>query len=891
MSLSSWITRLRNVFRADAVGDEIDREMAFHLAERAAALERSGMDATAARQEARRRFGNPGLQRETIREQDLSTWFESVLFDLRHAARGFRATPAFTAVVVLSLALGIGANTAIFSFVDVAMFRTLPVRAPEELVEITASGTGDGKSSSSFSQQTWEALRDRQDVLSGVFAYGSTGSGDLSTGGESRPIAVGLVTGRFFSVLGVAPAAGRLLDENDDVPGCAGVVVLTHPFWQREFGGDRSVVGRSIQVNGHPFTIAGVASPEFFGLGYGYYPPLWAPQCAGRIIRGSTYRGGGTVIGRLKPGVSIEEARLRIARLGPQILPGTIVPGSTAEEIRHQLAIKLGVESFARGFRFLDEDYGVAFLILMGIVGVILLIACVNSANLLLARATARQREMAVRLAIGAGRGRVIRQLLTESLLLSLVSAAVGGLFAAWGTSVLLDFMSRRGRPMLLDLTPDARVLGFTAAVTILTGVLFGLAPAWRLSRTDIQGAMRPAGRGVAEGHSRFGVGKGLVVAQIALSLVMVAGATLLVGSWRRLIAVDAGFDADGVTIVRLNARAAHLPDSALAPAYAAMLERLRALPGVASAAAADRTPMGNMSWDVDVQVPGVSSTVTAELNEVSEGYFATMRTPLVAGRDFNRGDSPGAPKVAIVSETFARQRLGGARAIGQHIKMIWSRTETTDYVVVGVVADTKNQSLDESVAAEAYIPFSQNPRPEEYLSFAIRAKSPGADLGRAARAAIMETDSRLSLTTNRLEDQVAESARLRRTLGLISGFFGLLALLLASIGLYGIMSYTVARRRNEIGVRMALGADRRRIAAMVLGDVGRIMTAGILVGIAGALASLRLAQAALFGVSANDPATLLLSALMLGAIGVAAAMAPALRAARVDPVEALRSD
>jgi predicted permease len=597
------------------------------------------------------------------------------------------------------------------------------------------------------------------------------------------------------------------------------------------------------------------------------------------------------VVGRLKPGVSIEEARPRIARLAAEILPLTIPAGSNAAEIRRHLAIRFGVESFARGFRFLDADYGTAFLILMAIVGVILLIACANSANLLLARATARQREMALRLALGASRGRLIRQLLTESLLLSLISAGVGALFAVWGTRVLLEFMSQRGRPMLLDLTPDVMVLGFTAGVTILTGLIFGLAPAWRVARTDIQDAAKPIGRGVAEGYSRFGMGKALVAAQIALSLVMVAGAMLLVGSWRRLAGVDTGFRSDGVTIVRLNSRAAHLRDSTLGAAFLTMLERVRSVPGAAVASAADRTPMGNTSWAIDVLVPERNDSITVGLNEVSEDYFAAMGTRLLAGRDFSRGDLPTTTRVAIVSEALARRSLGGAQAVGRHIRMRWSRNETTDYTVVGIVADIRDESLDDPTAPMAYIALRQNPSPEAYISFVVKAKEGTTGLAQSVGAAIMETDRRLSLTTSTLEEQVDDSLRLRRTLGWISGFFGSLALVLASIGLYGIMSYIVARRRTEIGVRMALGADRRRIVAMVLMDVGRIVTVGITVGISAALATFRLADAALYGVSARDPMTLLLSSLVLGAVGVAAATVPVWRASHVDLAGTLRSD
>jgi len=886
--IRSWLARLRNALHPDAIGSEIDREMAFHLEERAASLEREGMDPSSARLEARRRFGNLGLQREATRERDLFAWVETLVFDLKYALRGLRAAPGFTAVILLSLGLGIGANTAIFSLINVAMLKTLPVRAPEELVQIVASGTGNEKSRSHFNQRLWEAFRDHQDALSGVFAYGSTGMGDLSLGGEARPVTVGMVTGQFFSVLGVHPAAGRLLSDSDDVKGCPGVVVITYEFWQGEFGGDLSAVGRTVRVNGHPLQVIGVAEPTFFGLGYGYYPPLWTPQCAIRIVDGAISRGG-IVIGRLKPGLSIEEARPRIARLAPLILPGTIPRGLDGKEIERYLASRFDVEPFARGFRFLDADYGQAFLILMGIVGVILLIACVNSANLMLARATARRREMAVRLALGASRMRLIRQLLTESLLLSLLSAGVGALFAVWGTSVLLGFMGRRDRPMVLSLTPDLTVLGFAIGISILTGVLFGLAPAWRATRAEAQSSMKADSRGLAEGQSRFAMGKGLVVAQIALSLVMVAGAGLLIGSWRRLMSVDAGFKSEGVVVVSVNTHAAAIPDSLRRGVFLQILNRLRALPEVEFAAAADRTPMGNTNWSADARLSGVEGTRNVSLNLVSEGFFAAMQTRMLAGRDFDLTDSPTNAKVAIVSSTVARHFGGPAAAVGKRISLLWSATEATDYTIIGVVSDTRERSLDQGDVPAVYTAMRQNLFLDQFVRFVAKARTGTVGLSRAVGAAILESDARLSLTTRTLDDQVQESARLPRTLGVMGGFFGAVALFLASIGLYGIMSYTVARRRNEIGVRIALGAEPKAIVAMVLGDVGRIVTIGVILGVILALATLRLADAALYGVRSNDLRTLVLSSLVLGAIGVIAALGPARRAARIDPVSAIR--
>src|SRR5262245_39437431 len=467
--------------------------------------------------------------------------------DLRFGARMLVKKHGFTLIIVITLALGIGANTAIFTLINVVMLKSLPVSHPEELVMLTRSG-GDSKNPSSFSQALWEQIRDHQDVFSGVCVYGSTGAADLSAGGEARPVSVGLVSGGFFSTLGVRPVLGRNLTDADDQRGCSPVAVITHAFWHSEYGGSADIVGKSVAINGRPFQIVGVAEPAFIGVEYGYNAPIWAPQCAGTIIRG--YNGGGWVIGRLKSGITIEQSRARLAALAPAILEATLPPNATAEAAAQYRKSTLGVAPFSKGLQGLSSTYGEALLMIMAIVGVVLLIACANIANLLLARGAARSHEMGVRLALGASRSRLIRQLLTESVLLAFAGAASGLLFAHWGSRVLVGFMARRNHFVALDLTPDVRVLAFNLVVGVLTGALFGLAPAWRAAHVDPLATLKPSGRGVTEGHSRFSASKALVVAQIALSLVMIAGAGLLLGSWRRLVALDPGFRSEGVLLV-----------------------------------------------------------------------------------------------------------------------------------------------------------------------------------------------------------------------------------------------------------------------------------------------------------------------------------------------------
>jgi putative ABC transport system permease protein len=888
----SWLTRLRNVFRPDQVSAELDREMTFHIAERAEALEAQGMDPDAARLEARRRFGNYGQQKESTRERDLLVWLDTLLADLRYAVRALIKAPGFAAVAIVSLALGIGANTAIFTLLNIAMFKPLPVSHPEELVELTISGGPASKGPARFSQRLWEELRDRQDIFAGVLAYGSTGSADLSTGGEARPIAVGLVTGGFFSTLGVRAVSGRTLVDADDRPGCGGVAVLTHGFWQSEYGGARDVIGRSVAINNQPFLILGIAEPGFTGIDHGYDAPVWAPQCAGIILRGAgNYSGGGAVVARLKPGSTLEQSRARLALLAPALLEATVPAGASGPAAEQYRNLKLGVSSFSRGFPFLQMQYGEALLVLMGLAGVVLLVACANVANLLLARATARQRELAVRLALGAGRLRIIRQVLTESLLLSLLGALLGIGVAAWGSRVLVGLLSRQGR-VALDLSPDAMVLGFTVAVGVLTGVLFGLAPALRAVRVDPQAAMQPGARGTVQGHSRFALGKGLVVAQVALSLVMITGAGLLLGSWRRLSSLEPGFRPEGVLLVRANSRPAGSAPERLAETYRAILDRMRALPSVTVASAAGTTPFGNADASTSIEVEGFTPIAESEsrvrVNQVSEGFFASIGAELVAGRDFTPADAGATPRVAVVSEELGRRFFRDPTPVGRRFRVQGS---STPIEIIGVARDVKERSLREANQPTMYYALRQMTEPWVEMSFALRTEGNPGLLASGAKAVLAELAPRFTLTIGTLQEQVDRSVQLPRTLGMLSGFFGGLALLLAAIGLYGIMAYSVARRRNEIGVRIALGAAEGRIVGMVLGDVGRMVGAGIAIGVGLSLVVTRLIATFLFGVKPGDPATLAGAALALAAVGVGAALLPARRAARLDPVAALRGE
>jgi putative ABC transport system permease protein len=822
--------------------------------------------------------------------------------DLRFAFRMLRKNPGFTAVAVLTLALGIGANTAIFTLMDAVLLRRLPVEQPEQLIELmTVYGGGaaylDGKSFNSFSYPALQHLRQHNRSLSGLIASSNGRFYCVVDGAPPERVAGQYVTGDFFSVLGVSSVAGRTITPDDDRFGAPNpVAVISDGYWARRFGRSPAVLGKSILVEKVPLTIVGVIPEKFFGTQIGRRVDLWAPLSTEPLMRQPSWTASAgpkwlQLVGRLKPEVSLEQARADLeTQFRLAVVEAELALNLTPEVRQGALNLKLKVEPAGNGLSDLRRQFSKPLAVLMIIVGLVLLIACANLANLLLARAAVRQREIAVRLALGAGRARLIRQLLTESLLLALIGAAAGLLLADAGTQYLLKLLASGRSPVLLDVQPDARLFVFTGSLSVLTVLLFGLAPALRASKTDLIPVLKEGGRGAEAGGSRQRLSRGLIVIQIALSLVLLVGAGLFLRTLRNLHSIDLGFERENVLLVKLDPSHSGYTPEKMRGLLMGVLERLQAIPGVRSASLSWNPPIagGGSSRTVSVEgrAPGPEADREIYVNWTAPRYFETLGVPLIAGRDFGPRDTQGAPRVVLINQTMARLFFGGANPVGQRI-----RVEDNDIrEVVGVVGDSHYLEIREKIAPTLYLNTFQEQRPGS--EFAIRTSGDPIATIPAVRREIENQVAGVAIGSIRTLAGQADAWLLQeRLVALLSSCFGGLALFIAAVGLYGVLSYSVARRTQEIGIRMALGAQRFDVMAMILKGILRLVCLGLVIGIPLSLILGRFVADLLYGITPADPLTIAVGALVLTIVALLAGYLPARRASQVDPMEALRHE
>ncbi len=815
---------------------------------------------------------------------------------LRDALRALRATPLVTTVAILSLALGIGANTAIFSIVNSLVLRTLPVRQPQRLVQLS---TQDGRSD--WTNPIWEQIRDRSQPFDGAFAY-STTRFDLARGGEAELVQGLWASGDFFRVLGVPAILGHTFTAADDRRGGGPdgpVAVISYGFWQRHFGGAADAIGRPITLERVAFTVIGVTPPEFFGPQVGGAFDVVVPLGAEPLVRTEhsflDERAAWwlAVMARLRPDQSVGAATALLQGIQPQIREATLPTDWRPEWLAEYLQEPFIAVPAATGESPLRDRYQRPLTVIMVVVALVLLIACANIANLLLARAAARRHELSVRQALGASRLRLAGQLLTESLVLSGIGALLGFAFAQWGSRLLVHQLSNQRTAVFLDLSLDWRVLGFTAAAAVGTALLFGTVPALRATRVQPVEAMKEQGRGIAGGHSHLA--GALVAGQVALSLILVVAAGLFVRTFAALANRDLGFEREGMLTVSVGARRSVVPPTARPALYQRIRQAVEALPDVERAALSEVTPVSGMAWQFPIEVVGAPLAPESErhtfANMVSPGWFAAYRTPLIAGRDFDQRDHATAPHVAIVNQELARRFFRGESAVGRVIRWPEPGNQTSPPTeIVGVVGDAVYRSVRAPVPPTLYVPLAQGLMPEASVTLSVRsaAGSP-ALLTRGVATAISGVDRDLTLSFRLLDDQVASSLTQERLVALLSGFFGGLALMLAGLGLYGVTAYAVNRRRPELGIRMALGAPPAGVVRLVLRRVAWTIGIGIVLGTLATWWAARLAGSLLYGVQPRDPATFAAAALVLAAIGTLAGWLPARRAARIDPVDVLR--
>ncbi|HLJ47114.1 MAG TPA: ABC transporter permease [Bryobacteraceae bacterium] len=841
------------------------------------------------------------------------------LQDIRQSLRTMAAQPLFTSMAALSLALGIGANTAIFSFMDSILLRSLPVQNPESLVVLnwhtkshpvvahrfsgsTHTDARTGYTSGNVPYPVFALFRENKAVFSSVFAFRDAGRLTLQLNGHAEVGAAQYISGEFFRSLGVPPAAGRLIDGTDDAGGAPPVAVTSYAFAVSHFGDVAKAVGQSLLINDSAFTVVGVASPEFYGVNPEGAPVLYVPMHTDRLIEkvfldelSTKYIDGNfywvEIMGRLRPGVSREQAGAVVAPLFHHFIADT---AHTAEE-RADLPVMFLREG-AGGLDSLRRQYSKPLYVLMTLVAFILAIACANIANLLLARAAARRREIAVRLSLGAGRWRLIRQLLTESVMLAVLGGCLGLAFAQWGIRALTLLLANGRDNFTLHAALNWHVLLVTMALSITTGILFGLAPAIQSTRVDLVTALKQTRAGESprlRGWMPLNMSQVLAVGQIAISLLLLIAAGLFLRTLSNLNSITLGFNRENLLLFGVNARQAGYKDDALMRFYADLQNRLAAIPGVRSATLSAYPLVAQHRSTTNIRVPGeTSAKKSTDILNVGSGFFNTMQIPILLGREIEEGDMFSPRHVAVVNEVFVKTYLGAGNPIGRHIELGGDK-DRTDCEVIGVARNSRLSSLKSDIPAAAYLPYAQNPRfSSGQMTYELRAAGNPAGLAASVREVVRQADPRIPVTNVLTQTrQIDETIGQERTFAMLCTCFALLAVGIACVGLYGMMAYRVARRTQEIGIRLALGAERRRLIWMVQREVLTLAGIGLAIGVPVALAASRVLQSFLFQMKPNDPLTLGIAPVLLVAAALLAGYGPAWRAARVDPCVALRDE
>ncbi|MGA2539455.1 MAG: ABC transporter permease [Terracidiphilus sp.] len=912
--ISDLFFRLRSLFRRTAVDEDLDEELRFHLEKQAAKYVQAGMTPEQAMRRARLEFGGLDQVKGDCREARGVTFIETIVQDVRYGMRVLRKSPGFTAVVVLTLGLGIGANTAIFTLVNAVLLRSLPVRDPQQLMvlqweahswphHLGTSSFGDcahiqersgGENSGcSLSYPMFKEVRDRKDVFTDATAFAGPAQLDLSGNGPASMARGELVSGDYFETLGVRPALGRTLQPDDERTGAAPVVVLDFAYWQRAFAGAADVMGRTIRLNNIVFTIVGVADRGFTRLTPGKSVDMWV-SLAQTTPLGLHWGGNAdanswwlAVVARLRPDVSRTQAQAAVnALFVNEVLHGAKPVWDKSDDPSLMLI------PAQKGLVGIRDQFGQPLALLMAAVGMVLLIACANVAGLMLARGAAREKEMAIRLAMGAARRRVVRQLMTESLLLSFVGAAMGALLAYAGATGLAAFFAENAySPLKIDLQPNAPVLLFAIGVAVLTGIGFGLAPAFRGARADVTTELKGNSATITpsrhSGGRRFGLGSGLVVLQVALSMVVLIGAGLLLRTLDKLRNIDPGFDTRNVLLFSIEPTLAGYKDEQIPILYANLQRRLTALPGVTGSSYSSDALLDGGLWTQDVKVEGQTEkdTVESQMLAVGPEFFTTMKIPLAEGRILEASDMKSALPAAVVNRSFVQRFVGSRNPLGLHFG--GDDAKDTKWQIVGVVADTKYDTLRTDDAPTAYVPLTKGG-----ATFALRTAVPSAGLMPAVRNVVNEVDSNLPVVRMKTQSQTIDRLLFNeRLVARLFGLFGALGMVLACIGLYGLLSYEVARRTQEIGIRTALGAQRRDVLLLVLRQGLMLVVCGVVAGTGAAMVATRLLQSLLFNVRPTDPVTFAVVAGLLVMVGVAACFLPARRAMAVEPMVALRCE